>query len=111
MDEQNKNTLVDSLYHQNILISGKNKTLSLLSKLYEFSIQTLTPKILATKISLLIQLDLSFELVGVLLLNKETKTFEPLGVSCSERLQNVEQKFGVLFQNIFLQISNNEFLN
>ncbi len=103
--------LAESLYKQNIEISGKNKTLSLLSKLYEISILTLSPKELALRIGKTLQTDLSFEVVGVLLYNQEKHELNPISFACSNRLQIIQSQLNIGFlENTTVQTSHDSFL-
>lgn len=78
--------LAKSLYAKNAELGIKNKTLSLLSKLYEISILSLEPEELAVQISDTVRTDLSFELVSILLSKTEGKELSVLSFSTSERL-------------------------
>lgn len=102
--------LVENLYKQNVEIAEKNKTLSLLSKLYEISILTLAPKELAKKISQTVQADLSFELVGILLYSKKRNELTPLAFASSERLKKIQSDFKISFENVTLPVSRSVFL-
>ena len=110
VENDDAKTLASSLYRQNVEISGKNKTLSLLSKLYEISILTLVPKDLAAKISQTVQVSLSFELVGILLYDEPKDELIPLAFTCSSRLQKVQSDFKVSFDNLTVPASGSAFL-
>lgn len=100
-------TLATNLYKQNIEISGKNKTLSLLSQLYEISILALAPKDLAVKISQTVQVNLSFELVGILLFDQQKNELSPLGFAYSERLEKVQKDFKASFDSLTVAAGGN----
>ncbi len=104
-----KKSLTETLYKQNAELAIRNKTLSLLSKLYEISILTLTPKDLAAKISPIVQADLNFELVGILLFDKEKNSFLPLDFSSSERLEKIQTAFKIQFAGIKIPTSKSLF--
>ncbi len=89
-------SVTESLYKQNLELAVKNKTLSLLSKLYEISILTLSPKELAKKISETIQADFNFEIVGIMLYDKVKDELTPLAFSESKRFREIENSFNVL---------------
>ncbi len=93
--------VTENLYKQNLELAVKNKTLSLLSKLYEISIETLEPKDLAKKITTVIQGDFNFELVGVFLYDKSIDTLAPLSFTESERFHTAE----TLFDNSLYSVS------
>jgi transcriptional regulator with GAF, ATPase, and Fis domain len=90
MDEDHLKSVTESLYKQNLELAIKNKTLSLLSKLYELSILALKSQELAGKIDDAIKTDFSFELVGILLYDQTKDTLTPLDFSQSERLYSAE---------------------
>ncbi len=104
-------TLAANLYKQNVEISGKNKTLSLLSKLYEISILTLSPKDIAERVSHTVQTDLSLELVGIFLFNRDKDELQPLAFASSERLEKVQSQFGVAFGSINIPTKQVAFLH
>jgi hypothetical protein len=88
-------TIVKNLYEKNIEIVNKNKTLSLLGKLYEISILALKPQDLAVRVSQTVQIDLSFELVGIFVFESESDSLIPLAFSKSERLTTTLEKLGL----------------
>lgn len=102
-------TLAQNLYKQNLELAVRNKTLSLLSKLYELSILTLAPKDIAGRVSEAVQTELSFELVGILLYDKEHNSFFPLAFASSPRLQKIQKEFGIRFEAININASKNPF--
>src|SRR5690349_19241126 len=73
------------LYKQNVDLAVRNKTLSLLRKLYQISILTLEPEVIAERITRAIQQDLDFELVGILMLDQSKDELIPLKFAPSER--------------------------
>ncbi len=93
-------TLAENLYKRGLDIAAKNKTLVLLSKLYEISILALQPKELAERVSNTIRENLSFELVGIFLYDEDKKSVAPVAFSSSERLMEVQEHFKVLFSSI-----------
>ncbi len=78
-------SIAESLYKQNFEIVTKNKTLSLLSKLYEISILTLQPPALCKKISETIQVDFDFEFVGIMSYDRKNDKLSSLATARSER--------------------------
>ena len=73
------------LYKQNVELSVRNKTLSLLRKLYQMSILTLEPDVIAEKITSAIRQDLNFELVGIMIYDQAKGELAPLKLSESDR--------------------------
>jgi len=105
-------TIVENLYRKNIELLVKNKTLALLSKLYELSILTLKPKDLAVRITQTIQEDLSFELVSIYLLKTETNSLEPFAVSQSKRTKSVFEKQNIVLENLKItQVEKEDFFH
>ena len=107
----NKNKKVtEKLYEQNLELAVKNKTLSLLEKLYQTSVLTLLPQEMAAKITGIIRQDLNLELVGVLIFQKDADSLVPLAFSESERLVTDLDKLGFLFSDITITgISKRDF--
>lgn len=95
-------SVTESLYKQNAEIALKNRTLSLLSKLYEISLKTLEPKELASEMSDIIQGNLGFELVGIFLYDQATDTLQPLGARASARLNESESKYQYFIENAII---------
>ena len=93
-------TIVENLYKKNIELSVKNKTLSLLSKLYEIGILTLEPQDLSLKISQTVQVDLSFELVGIYNFDESTDALVPLAFSKSKKVDAALAQLGLLLEDI-----------
>ena len=100
MENDELKSVTESLYKQNLELAVKNKTLSLLSKLYEISVLTLNPRELAKKVSSVIQVDLNFELVGVLLYDQEKDELTPLSFSESDRFYKTQANLNVFSVNI-----------
>lgn len=97
--EDDLKLVTENLYKQNLEIATKNKTLLLLSKLYEISLLALEPKELTSRMSLLIQQDFGFEFVGIFLYNSVNDEFSPLGTKSAERLNLLESKYQFFFNN------------
>jgi signal transduction histidine kinase len=109
-NDEELSSVAQSLYKQNMELAVKNKTLSILGKLYEISIQTLTPEELATHISETIQKDFEFERVGILFYDTDTDTSELLASSESERFHTARAVASDFFENIELKnVSHNPF--
>ena len=103
-------SIVENLYKKNIEIVNKNKTLSLLSKLYEISILTLQPKELAKRVTQTVQQELSLELVAIRLFEEKSDTLTPLAFSKSERLKSSLEKAGwVLDEAAISSVKTHEF--
>lgn len=107
-DETKK--ITEALYEQNLELAVKNKTLSLLEKLYQKSILTLSPEDMARAITDTIREDLNLEFAGILLYKKETDSLVPLHFSKSARLLQTLTKFGFLLRNIKItKVKNRKF--
>ena len=100
----NRNKKVtEKLYAQNLELSVKNKTLSLLEKLYQTSVLTLSPEQEAGEITDAIRKSLNLELVGIFEFKKETDSLKPLVFSKSDRLVKILRKLGFLFRDIIIK--------
>ena len=100
----NRNKKVtERLYAQNLELSVKNKTLSLLEKLYQTSVLTLSPEQEAGEITDAIRKSLNLELVGIFEFKKETDSLKPLVFSKSDRLVKILRKLGFLFRDIIIK--------
>lgn len=108
-DQDVPKSIAETLYKQNAELAVRNKTLSLLSKLYEISILTLTPKNMATRVGEAVQQGLSFELVGVLLYNQEKNSLTPLAFASSPRLKKIQDEFHSPFAAITFPVAGNPF--
>ena len=99
--------MAEKLYEQNLELAIKNKTLSLLEKLYQASVLNLTPEEMAKEITDAICKNLNLELTGVLIFNKESDSLMPLSFSKSERFTKNLDKLKFLFSEIKIKdISN-----
>ena len=78
--------ITQELYKRNAELAVKNKTLSLLGKLYEISILALEPQALAERITEIIRADLDFDLVGIFRYDGERDLLTPLHFAESKRL-------------------------
>src|SRR3989338_3201258 len=95
-DSQN---VTESLYKQNLELAVKNKTLSLLAKLYEISIQTLPPSELGARIASAVQQILNFELVGIYIFSEGEDSLAPLAFASSERMRETQKNNVSFFEN------------
>ena len=100
MENDELKYITESLYKQNTELAVKNKTLSLLGKLYEISIIALEPKELASRINNTIQVDFSFELVGIFLYDQIKDELSPLAFAKSDRFHQVESNSHIFFEQI-----------
>lgn len=92
--------VTENLYKQNHELAVKNKTLSLLSKLYSISILALEPKELAERVAEVIKTDFSFELVAISLFDAEKDELQPLGFAESRRFHSSQSGSKSLFDTI-----------
>ncbi|MES2470676.1 MAG: GAF domain-containing sensor histidine kinase [Patescibacteria group bacterium] len=90
--------ITQRLYKQNTDLASRNKTLSLLSQLYEISILTLKPVDMASRICQTVQTVLSFEIVGIMLYDKTVDELAPLAFAESERLHAAHANKGHFFE-------------
>jgi len=103
--------ITEKLYEQNLELAVKNKTLSLLEKLYRTSVLTLTPEEMAREITDTVCKDLNLELAGVLIFKKEADSLTPLAFSESERLVKTLNELGFFLQDIKItDVSKHDFL-
>jgi signal transduction histidine kinase len=102
--------LAESLYKRGAEIAEKNKTLSLLNKLYETSALALEPKKLATQVVQIIQESLFFELVGIFQYNEETRELEPVAFASSDRLQKFQSNSKIFFDDIKIPVEQSAFV-
>lgn len=109
-EDDSPEVLSQHLYKQNSELAIKNKTLSLLKKLYEISILTLDSKDLTKRITKTVQTDLTFELVGILLYNQQKSELSAIAFSGSERLNHVQAHFNKSFDKITIPTSHSTFL-
>src|SRR6185369_8753558 len=99
-DNADSQKITEALYEHNLEITTKNKTLSLLEKLYQTSILTLSPEEMSKAISDTIRGDLNLEFAGILILNRESDSLVPLAFSKAERLVATLSSMGFLFKDI-----------
>jgi signal transduction histidine kinase len=90
MQESELKTITESLYKQNLELAIKNKTLSLLSKLYDISLSPLSPAELAKKITTTIQVEFEFEMVALLNYSQHRDRLYCLAMAESARFQETE---------------------
>jgi signal transduction histidine kinase len=111
-DDDELKSITENLYKQNLEIAERNKTLSLLGKLYDISIQTLPPAKLAEQLTHDIQTDLSFERVGILVYDKSNDTLTALGSSESERFHSARASANTYFDKaVFEKVHDITFFN
>ncbi len=81
----------EKLYQHSLELSTRNKTLSLLRKLYQISILALEITPLAQKVSALVRTAFEFEMAGIYTVS-EAGTFIPLAFSRSDRLEKLAKR-------------------
>src|SRR5690348_4670870 len=89
MADENKAHLQEineEIYKRNLELAIVNKTLSLLRKLYQISLQALDPATLSEKVSETVRVDLNMEVVGIFSYSEEKDILTPFKFSESERL-------------------------
>lgn len=95
LEELNK-----QIYEHSLELAIVNKTLSLLRKLYQISLQALEPASISEKISEIIRLDLNMELVGILAYESKTDSLTPFKFSVSDRLAESEKSTNLTLDKI-----------
>jgi len=104
--------IAQELYGRNLELATKNKTLSLLEKLYQTSIKTLAPEEMAAAVTGIIRHDLNLEFAGILAFNKKADTLASLGFSHSAHLAETLAKVKFFFENLHIdQASKNRFFS
>ncbi len=92
----------EEIYKHSLELAVLNKNLSLLRKLYQISLLTLNPQVLAEKVSVEIRTDLTLEAVGIYTFDEKADTLSPLNFSKSERLITVLDKAGFHFKDFVI---------
>lgn len=80
------------LYSRNAELAIKNKNLSLLRSLYEITNSSFDRNSISAKLTEAIRKSFNVELVGLFILDKESKTLVPAAMSLSERSKKVVSK-------------------
>ncbi|HVW66635.1 MAG TPA: HAMP domain-containing sensor histidine kinase [Candidatus Peribacteraceae bacterium] len=105
-------TIMANLYKKNIDLSDRNKTLSLLSKIYEIGILAIKPEELASRISREVQLNLNFEIVSIYKFEEASDSLIPLSFSISNRVsQSLKNHELLIAKTIISTISKEPALN
>lgn len=109
-DSEETKKVTEALYEHNLTLAVLNKNLSLLRKLYQISLLTLNPKILAEKVSDEIRTGLDIETVGIYVFDQKTDNLTPLHFSKSDRLAAIVDKLGLHFSDFNItQVSSHPF--
>jgi len=98
--EPTPENVTQELYKRNAELAVRNKTLSLLGKLYEISILTLEPASLAERITHAVQIELDFNLVGIFHYAEQTDSLTPLYFAKSQRLERALGEVNAAFDGI-----------
>lgn len=98
------------LYQRNLELAVKNKTLSLLEKLYHTSTLTLTPEEMAKAITDVIWHDLNLECAGILRFKKKSDVLHPLAFSGSHRFIQALAQGANLEETSIAAVSQKAFL-
>lgn len=110
VDKPQSKKLLQTLYKRNAELGVRNKTLSLLSELYEISITTISSKELTERICKKIQGEFEFELVGILLHQKDNYALKPIAYAQSERLETITTKNAIKLSDYTLSLRKLPFL-
>lgn len=100
----------EDLYKHNLEIAFQNKTLSLLSKLYEVSVLQYMPDEMSEKLSEAVLKELGFEISGIFSYDNKGTQFLPLGFAYSDRCELTRQAHGLSFIDSISQVNGNSFL-
>lgn len=88
------------LYKRNFELAFKNKTLSLLRRLYDISTRTLEPENLCRLLTHEIRTALDFLMVSIFVIDVDRKNLYPIGLSVSDKVRvsfaKIEDKFSQL---------------
>lgn len=95
VDQDHLQDINERLYKQNLELAVKNKTLSLLSKLYQISILTLEPKSLTEKVNEVVRAEFEFDSVSSFLYDDKKDALTLLDIAESERFKSVRQKYSL----------------
>lgn len=98
-DETHLKKVNEEIYKRNLELAVVNKTLSLLGKLYQISLQNLEPAAISEKISEIVRADLNMETVGVFLFHEQSDSLTAFTFSTSKRLSDTLNGLGVEFRN------------
>ncbi|MSU55106.1 MAG: GAF domain-containing sensor histidine kinase [Candidatus Taylorbacteria bacterium] len=108
--DEHTRSIQENLYRQNLELSVKNKTLSLLAKLYEISTETLEPKDLAKQVAFSVRTILNFKFVGIFLFSEKKDEFTPLSVSAADPVQKIKVETGCDLETMVLSdVSKSDF--
>lgn len=102
-DETNLQNLNEQIYKHSLELAEVNKTLSLLRKLYQISMQALEPAAISEKISEAIRLDLNMELVGILIYDAKSDRLHPLKFALSPRAHDAQMVCNVEFNQLSIE--------
>jgi signal transduction histidine kinase len=105
LEELNK-----QIYKHSIELAVVNKTLSLLRKLYQVSLQALEPAVISQKISEIIRLDLNMELVGIFLYDSEKDSMKPNNFSVSDRFKKSQTENKIFLDSLIIEKATNNAL-
>ena len=103
--------ITELLYQHNLELAVKNKTLSLLEKLYQISVLELKPEVLAQDVVNTIRVDLDFEITGIFTFDVTTDSLTPLAFSKADRIKGIFEKLHISLENIkILEAGKHDFL-
>src|SRR3990167_11399477 len=91
-DPQYSAKINQELYKRNFELAIRNKTLSLLRKLYDITLATLDNQELSKKIVHAIQTSLSMEFAGLFSEDKKNKALTPISFALSPELKKIAPK-------------------
>jgi signal transduction histidine kinase len=98
--EQQLRTASAQVYEHSRELAAKNKILALLAKLYDISIQSLTPQQLAQEVTKAVQVEFDFERVAVLLYDSSTDKLSSLGYAQTDRFMHATASAEAYFNSV-----------
>lgn len=96
------------LYKKNLELATKNKILALLHELYDITTRTLQVEDTARKMVYSIRQKLNFDLVSIYQYDQVQKTFFPIALTTSQRLQSVFRKIEDDFSHLSIKETDKE---
>jgi signal transduction histidine kinase len=106
MDDEHLQQINQEIYKRNLELAIVNKTLSLLRKLYQISLLTLSPADLAPKISETVRIDLNMETVGIYYFDEPNDTIIPFIFSKADKLKEIAGELNFLLKDFHINVSN-----
>lgn len=101
--------ITEEIYKKNADLAQTNKTLSLLRKIDEITLSTLTdPKAIAQQVVDLTALETGYKEVTILALDEDKKMLHRIGVSQTDGIKQIEQFFKITFTDFSVSLEQKE---